>query len=118
MAELAKDNKKFNAIDRAIGKDSFKVRFKCHHCSSHFWQAVAFAKRRCPQSALQVVLLLRLSPLLPLALSNYLYGLTSVDFVPYVLGSWLGMLPGTIAYVSAGGRYIWLPQSLAAQHYH
>ena len=50
----------------------------------------------------QVVLLLRLSPLLPLALSNYLYGLTSVDFVPYVLGSWLGQLPGTFAYVSAG----------------
>jgi fatty acid-binding protein DegV len=25
VAELAKDNKKFNAIDRAIGKDSFKV---------------------------------------------------------------------------------------------
>lgn len=73
VAELAKDNKKFAAIDRAIGKDSFKV-----------------------------VLLLRLSPLLPLALSNYLYGLTSVDFVPYVLGSWLGQLPGTFAYVSAG----------------
>jgi len=73
VAGLAKDNKKFAAIDRAIGKDSFKV-----------------------------VLLLRLSPLLPLALSNYLYGLTSVDFVPYVLGSWLGQLPGTFAYVSAG----------------
>lgn len=57
-------------------------------------------------ACLQVVLLLRLSPLLPLALSNYLYGLTSVDFVPYVLGSWLGMLPGTIAYVSAGGRHV------------
>jgi uncharacterized membrane protein YdjX (TVP38/TMEM64 family) len=57
-------------------------------------------------ACLQVVLLLRLSPLLPLALSNYLYGLTSVDFVPYVLGSWLGMLPGTIAYVSAGGRHM------------
>lgn len=51
---------------------------------------------------MQVVLLLRLSPLLPLSLSNYLYGLTSVDFVPYVLGSWLGQLPGTFAYVSAG----------------
>lgn len=73
VAALAKDNKKFAAIDKAIGKDSFKV-----------------------------VLLLRLSPLLPLSLSNYLYGLTSVDFVPYVLGSWLGQLPGTFAYVSAG----------------
>jgi SNARE associated Golgi protein len=62
---------------------------------------------------LQVVLLLRLSPLLPLALSNYLYGLTSVDFVPYVLGSWLGMLPGTIAYVSAGGRHMFASKIVA-----
>ncbi|KAL6316786.1 hypothetical protein AAG906_021086 [Vitis piasezkii] len=54
------------------------------------------------------VTLLRLSPLLPFSLGNYLYGLTSVKFVPYVLGSWLGMLPGTWAYVSAGafGRAI------------
>ena len=74
VLELAKGNKSFAAIDRAIGKDSFKV-----------------------------VLLLRLSPLLPLAASNYLYGLTSVGLLPYVLGSWLGMLPGTLAYVSAGG---------------
>jgi uncharacterized membrane protein YdjX (TVP38/TMEM64 family) len=37
-----------------------------------------------------------------LALSNYLYGLTSVDLGSYVAGSWLGMLPGTIAYVIAG----------------
>ena len=49
-----------------------------------------------------MVTLLRLSPLLPLALSNYLYGLTSVDLPSYVAGSWLGMLPGTIAYVTAG----------------
>jgi uncharacterized membrane protein YdjX (TVP38/TMEM64 family) len=49
-----------------------------------------------------VVALLRLSPLLPFAASNYLYGLTSVELVPYVAGSWLGMLPGTFAYVAAG----------------
>lgn len=73
IASIAKRNPKFAAIDAAIGKESFKV-----------------------------VLLLRLSPLLPFALSNYLYGLTSVDLGPYVLGSWLGMLPGTFAYVSAG----------------
>ena len=80
MLELAKGNKQFAAIDRAIGKDSFRV-----------------------------VLLLRLSPLLPLALSNYLYGLTSVDLVPYILGSWLGMLPGTLAYVTAGDSLPGLP---------
>ena len=52
--------------------------------------------------ALQFVMLLRLSPLLPLSVSNYLYGLTSVDLVPYIFGTMLGMAPGTYAYVSAG----------------
>lgn len=73
VLEFASKNPKFAAIDKAIGKDSFRV-----------------------------VTLLRLSPLLPLAASNYLYGLTSVELWPYVLGSWLGMLPGTFAYVAAG----------------
>ncbi|KAL5776197.1 hypothetical protein ACOSP7_009123 [Xanthoceras sorbifolium] len=79
ILKLVKENKKFLAIDKAIGENGFRV-----------------------------VTLLRLSPLLPFSLGNYLYGLTSVKFVPYVLGSWLGMLPGTWAYVSAGafGRAI------------
>ncbi|KAK5772063.1 uncharacterized protein LOC108467591 [Gossypium arboreum] len=79
ILKLVEGNKKFFAIDKAIGENGFRV-----------------------------VTLLRLSPLLPFSLGNYLYGLTSVKFVPYVLGSWLGMLPGTWAYVSAGafGRAI------------
>ncbi|XP_052191251.1 uncharacterized protein LOC127800588 [Diospyros lotus] len=79
ILKLVEGNKKFLAIDKAIGENGFRV-----------------------------VTLLRLSPLLPFSLGNYLYGLTSVKFVPYVLGSWLGMLPGTWAYVSAGafGRAI------------
>ncbi|KAJ6858952.1 TVP38/TMEM64 family membrane protein [Populus alba x Populus x berolinensis] len=79
ILKLVEGNKKFLAIDKAIGENGFKV-----------------------------VTLLRLSPLLPFSLGNYLYGLTSVKFIPYVLGSWLGMLPGTWAYVSAGafGRAI------------
>ena len=136
ISELATDNKKFAAIDKAIGKDSFKVSsletcaFTCLAlagctlqcgpctiaCRKQLWDNTAIPAAvvlqplhygivsKTPMLVPQVVLLLRLSPLLPLALSNYLYGLTSVDFVPYVLGSWLGMLPGTIAYVSAGER--------------
>ncbi|GMH00120.1 hypothetical protein Nepgr_001959 [Nepenthes gracilis] len=79
ILKLVEGNKKFLAIDKAIGENSFRV-----------------------------VALLRLSPLLPFSLGNYLYGLTSVRFIPYVLGSWLGMLPGTWAYVTAGafGRAI------------
>lgn len=79
ILKLVEGNKKFLAIDKAIGENGFRV-----------------------------VTLLRLSPLLPFSLGNYLYGLTSVKFIPYVLGSWLGMLPGSWAYVSAGafGRAI------------
>jgi uncharacterized membrane protein YdjX (TVP38/TMEM64 family) len=46
--------------------------------------------------------LLRLSPLIPFNLSNYFYGLTAVKFWPYVLASWIGMLPGTLLYVYLG----------------
>ncbi|XP_047329483.1 TVP38/TMEM64 family membrane protein slr0305-like [Impatiens glandulifera] len=79
ILKLVEGNKIFLAIDKAIGENGFRV-----------------------------VTLLRLSPLLPFSLGNYLYGLTSVNFIPYILGSWLGMLPGTWAYVSAGaiGRAI------------
>lgn len=73
FASWARRNPKFVAIDKAIGKEGFRV-----------------------------VALLRLSPLLPLAASNYLYGLTSVDLWSYVAASWAGMLPGTFAYVAAG----------------
>jgi uncharacterized membrane protein YdjX (TVP38/TMEM64 family) len=49
-----------------------------------------------------IVLLARLSPLLPYNILNYLFGLTAVRFRDYVLGSWLGMLPATVLYVYIG----------------
>jgi uncharacterized membrane protein YdjX (TVP38/TMEM64 family) len=49
-----------------------------------------------------VVFYLRLSPLVPFNLSNYLYGLTPVKFWPYVFASWAGMLPATVLYVYLG----------------
>lgn len=69
----AEQDERFRAIDRAIGREGWKI-----------------------------VGLLRLSPAIPFNLSNYLYGLTSVRFWPYVLASWLGMLPGTLLYVYLG----------------
>ena len=65
---------RFAAVDRAVGKHSFKT-----------------------------VLLLRLQPVnLPFAVLNYALGLTSVNLWNYILASWLGMLPATILYVYAG----------------
>ena len=46
--------------------------------------------------------LLRLSPVVPYSASNYLYGVTAVRFWPYVLASWIGMLPVTLLYVYLG----------------
>jgi uncharacterized membrane protein YdjX (TVP38/TMEM64 family) len=66
-------NKKFQAIDDAIGQQGWKM-----------------------------VGLLRLSPLIPFNLSNYLYGLTAIAFVPYVLATFVGMLPGAVLYVYLG----------------
>lgn len=79
VERLARKNPKFAAIDRAIGKEGWRV-----------------------------VALLRLSPLVPFSLSNYLYGLTSVRFVPYLATSWAAMLPATLLYVylGAAGRTI------------
>ncbi len=67
------NNQKFKQIDRAIGEQGAKL-----------------------------VFLLRLSPVIPFNLSNYFYGLTAVKFWPYVLASWIGMLPGTLLYVYLG----------------
>jgi len=50
----------------------------------------------------RVVGLLRLSPVMPFSLGNYLFGVTPVAFGPYVLVSWIAMLPGTFLYVSLG----------------
>ena len=69
----AKNNPKFAAMDEAIGREGWKM-----------------------------VALLRLSPLLPFNLSNYLYGVTKIGFWPYLAASWAGMLPGTFLYVYLG----------------
>jgi uncharacterized membrane protein YdjX (TVP38/TMEM64 family) len=49
----------------------------------------------------KVVFLLRLSPVFPFTLLNYVLGLTRVGFADYMLGA-LGMIPGTILYVYYG----------------
>ncbi len=50
----------------------------------------------------KVVLLTRLSPVLPFSLLNYAYGLTSVGAGEYTLASWIGMMPGTFLFVYLG----------------
>ena len=65
--------KKYDAIDRAVGKQGFKI-----------------------------ILLLRLSPIIPFGINNYICGCTQMRFWDFVLGTWLGILPGTTAYCNLG----------------
>lgn len=64
---------KLAAVDRAIGEQGWKI-----------------------------VALLRLSPGVPFNLQNYLCGVTTIRFWPYVATSWAAMLPGTFLYVYLG----------------
>ncbi len=50
----------------------------------------------------KLVLLLRLSPIFPFNVLNYALSLTRVTLGRYVLASAIGMLPGTVLYVSLG----------------
>jgi len=49
----------------------------------------------------KIVFLLRLSPVFPFNLLNYVLGLTNVRFVDYLVAS-IGMIPGTLLYVYYG----------------
>lgn len=71
----------------------------------------------------RAVTALRLIPVIPHSLSNYALGLTRIGLGPYTVGSFLGQMPMTIAYVDlaaaggrlAGGRTDWvLPVAIGA----
>ena len=79
-------NPRFAAIDRAVGQEGWKI-----------------------------VLLTRLSPVFPYTLLNYLYGLTRVSFGPFVVASWIGMMPGTVLYVYLGFAGRAVAQAAAGQ---
>jgi uncharacterized membrane protein YdjX (TVP38/TMEM64 family) len=50
----------------------------------------------------KIVLLTRMSPILPSNILNYSFSLTKINFWHYLLASWLGMLPAIALYVYLG----------------
>lgn len=75
VEEILEDYPKFKSIDQAIGKEGL---------------------------GLKLMILLRIAPIFPFSLSNYLYGATSVEFWSYFIGTMIGFTPGTFAYVYTG----------------
>lgn len=48
------------------------------------------------------IVVVRLIPVIPFTVINYAAGLTAIRFGPYLIGTAIGILPGTIAYVALG----------------
>ncbi|MGM0578491.1 MAG: TVP38/TMEM64 family protein [Myxococcota bacterium] len=63
------------------------------------WAAIDEAVSR---EGLKIVVLTRLSPIFPFNFLNYAFGVSGVPMGRYVLGSAVGMFPGTLAYVYLG----------------
>ena len=61
---MAAKNPKFGAVDRAIAREGAKI-----------------------------VILIRLSAVFPFFVVNYVFGLTGIRLVPYVIATFLGILP-------------------------
>ncbi|MEA5577774.1 TVP38/TMEM64 family protein [Anabaena sp. UHCC 0451] len=72
ICRMIENHPQFQAIDKAIAQEGFKI-----------------------------VLLTRLSPILPFNLLNYAFGVTQVSVRDYILGSF-GIIPGTVMYVYLG----------------
>ena len=73
VEKLASRRPTLGAIDAAIGRNGWKM-----------------------------VGLLRVAAIVPFSLSNYLFGLSSVDFLPYMAVTAVGTLPGALFYVYLG----------------
>ncbi|EPS66993.1 hypothetical protein M569_07784, partial [Genlisea aurea] len=63
------------------------------------FRSIDIAIRR---SGFKIVLLLRLAPLLPFNMLNYLLSVTPISVADYLLASWLGMAPITLGLVYVG----------------
>lgn len=63
---------------------------------------VAALDQRIGEHGFQTVLLIRLIPSLPFDMLNYGLGFSRVRFAPYLVASFLGMIPGSFAYVYLG----------------
>ncbi len=88
VRRLVEARRNIAAIDRAVAEDGWKI-----------------------------VALLRLSPLVPFNVQNYLFGVTAIPFRHFVAATFVGIIPGTALYtylgvlgnaVGSGGRAKWV----------
>ena len=73
VARMGENNDKLKALNKAVSQEGWKV-----------------------------VGLMRLSPVFPFGLQNYLFSVTDIGLVPFALATAIGIMPGTALYVYIG----------------
>lgn len=75
-----------------------------HWVEQHFTNHTAFKKlnRLLQRNDLSCVLAIRFAPISPFSVVNFLFGLTQVRLKSYTLGTFIGIIPGTLAYTWLG----------------
>jgi len=88
IEKLAAGNEQFVRINKAVEKEGFKI-----------------------------IALLRLSPLLPFSISNYIFGLSSASFSDFIAATLIGFTPGTAALIilSSSMREVAMAEGGASQ---
>src|SRR5918992_1403981 len=79
-------------VGRSIARDWVARRFAGR-------PKMAAIARAVETEGFKIVLLTRLSPVLPFNLLNYAFGLTAVPLKKFIIASWIGMLTGKLMYV-------------------
>lgn len=81
------------AVARLLGRDTVAKLLK---------GKVAALDQRIGENGFQTVLLIRVIPNLPFDIQNYGLGFSKVQFVPYAVATFFGMIPGAFAFVYLG----------------
>jgi uncharacterized membrane protein YdjX (TVP38/TMEM64 family) len=82
-------------LARYLLRDWTEARFGQHLTLCRFNQAIS-------HNSLSCVLAVRLTPISPFSLVNFLFGLTPIDLKPYAVGTFFGIIPRTLAYTWLG----------------
>ncbi len=82
-----------------LGRGLLRPSIERRMAASRRFQALAGAIER---EGFKILFLVRLSPVFPFTVINYAFGLTRVRLRHFLVGSFLGMLPGTLMYVYLG----------------
>ena len=87
-------------ISRYIAKDFIKEKLK-KHVKPNVYNIIYTKDQKKPAKAF---FFMRILPAVPYIFENYLGGLTEVKFLPYLIYSLVGVMPGMLVYINIGNN--------------